>query len=173
MNWLLLWVHLLALATWLGETVFFGAVLAPSLFGGLEKEQAGNVTALIFPGYYAVGYVCGVVLVATALALWQRSRPAGGLWLIAAIVAGLMLGACLFAGLDVLPQADALRPRLHDASAAASVREQFDALHQLAVRLNGVVLIGNLVLAGLLATRLSSGIAPRRRLSRYGSDPLL
>jgi uncharacterized membrane protein len=173
MNWLVLWVHLVALATWLGETIFFGAVVAPALFGGLEREQAGNVTALIFPGYYLLGYVCGAVLVATALALWQRSRPSGGLWLAAAIVAGLMLGACLFAGLDVLPQADALRPRLHDASAAASVKDQFDALHRLAVQLNFAVLIGNLVLAGLLAARLSAGVAPRRRLSRYSSDPLL
>ena len=172
MNWLLLWVHLLALAVWLGETVFFAAVVAPGLFGGLAPEQAGTVTALIFPGYYTVGYVCGLVLVATALALWQRSRPAGGLWLVAAIVAGLMLAACLFAGLDVLPQADALRPLLHDPSAPPAVREQFDALHHLAVQLNGAVLLGGLGLAGLLAARLSAAIVPRRR-SRYGSDSLL
>lgn len=173
MNWLLLWVHLLALAVWLGETVFFGAVVAPALFGGLDPEQAGTITALIFPGYYTLGYVCGVVLVLTAAALWQRSRPSGGLWLAAAGVAGVILVACLFAGLEVLPEADALRPRLHDATAAASLRERFDDLHQLAVQLNMAVLIGNLVLAGLVATRLSAGIGPRRRLSRYSSDPLL
>jgi uncharacterized membrane protein len=173
MNWLLVWVHVLALGVWLGETVFFGAVLAPALFGSLGPEQAGTITALIFPGYYTVGYVCGVLLVLTALALWQRSRPVGGLWLGAAAVAALMLGACLFAGLEVLPEAAALRPLLHDAAAASSVREQFDDLHQLAVQLNMAVLIGNLVLAGLVAARLSSGIVPRRRLSRYSSDPLL
>ena len=173
MNWLLLWAHLVALAVWLGETVFFGVVVAPALFGGLEREQAGAVTALIFPGYYTVGYVCGVVLVLTAIALRQRSRPGGGLWLAAAAVAAVMLAACLFAGLVVLPDADALRPRLHDPTAPASVREQFDALHGLAVQLNGAVLIGGLVLAGLIAARLSAGLAPRRRLSRYSSDPLL
>lgn len=173
MNWLLLWVHLLALGTWLGETVFFAAVVAPALFGGLGSEQAGTAVALILPGYYAVGYVCGALLVLTALALWQRSRPAGGLWLAAAVVAGLILAACLVAGLDVLPQADALRPRLHDPAAAASVRDQFDGLHRLAVQLNGGVLGGNLVLAGLLAARLRGGVGPGRRLSRYSTDPLL
>lgn len=173
MAWLLFWVHLLALAVWLGENVFFGAVVAPAVFGGLDREQAGVVTSLIFPGYYLIGYVCGTVLVLTALALWQRSRPGGGLWLIAAAVAGLMLAACLFAGLDLLPQAEALRPRLRDALPGDAVRLEFDALHRLSVQLNSAVLIGNLVLAGLLAARLSSGLAPRRRLSRYGSDPLL
>lgn len=173
MTWLLLWVHVLALATWLGETIFFGAVVAPAVFGGLNTEQAGTVVALIFPAYYLVGYVCGALLVATALSLRQRSQPAGGLWAVAAVVAGLSLGVCLFAGLDVLPEADALRLRLHDPAAAASAKGQFDAAHRLAVQLNGVVLVGNLVLAGLLASRLSTGIRPGRRLSRYSSDPLL
>ncbi len=172
MNWLLLWVHLVALATWLGETVFFAVVVAPALFGGLGSEQAGTSVALILPGYYVVGYVCGVLLVLTALALWQRSRAVGGLWLAAALVAGVILVACLFAGLYVLPEADALRPRLHDPAAAASVKEQFDALHRLSVQLNGVVLVGNLVLAAFLATRLRGSLGPGRRLSRYGSDLL-
>lgn len=173
MTWLLLWVHLLALAVWLGETVFFGAVVAPALFGHLSSEQAGDVTALIFPGYYMVGYVCGSLLGLTALALWRRTRPGGGLWLSAAAVAAVMLIACLFAGLAVLPEADALRPHLHEAAAPASVRERFDALHALAVQLNMAVLIGNLILAGLLAAKLVGSASPRRRLSRYGSDPLL
>lgn len=172
MNWLLLWVHVVALATWLGETVFFSVVVAPALFGGLGMDQAGSSVALILPGYYVVGYVCGVLLVLTALALWQRSRPVGGLWLAAALVAGFILLACLVAGLYVLPEADALRPRLHDPAAAASVKAQFDALHRFAVQLNGVVLIGTLALAGLLAARLRGSVGPGRRLSRYGSDLL-
>jgi hypothetical protein len=172
MNWLLLWVYLLALATWLGETVFFTAVVAPALFGGLGSEQGGAAVALIFPGYYAVGYVCGALLVLTAIALRQRSRPAGQPWLAAAAVAAVILAACLFAGLVVLPQADALRPQLHDPAAGASVRQQFDALHRRAVELNAAVLVGNLALAGFLAARLRAGIGPGRRLSRYATDPL-
>jgi len=173
MSWLLVWVHLVALATWLGETVFFAAVVAPALFGGLGAEQAGAAVALIFPGYYSVGYACGALLIATALTLWQRSGPGGGVWLVAALVAVVMLAAALFAGLDILPQADALRLKLHDPASGPDVREQFDQLHRVAVQLNVAVLVGNLVLAGLLAVRLSRSLAPRRRLSRYGSDPLL
>jgi len=173
MSWLLLWVHLLALAAWLGETIFFGAIVAPALFGGLGREQAGAVVALLFPGYYALGYVSGTLLVVTALALWRRARPAGGLWLVAALVAGLSLAACLFAGLVVLPEADALRAQLHDPAAPAAVQALFDDLHRRAVQLNGAVLVGNLVLAALLAARLSGGVRPGRRLSSYSTDPLL
>jgi len=172
MNWLLLWIHLIALAAWLGETLFFSAVVAPALFGGLDVEQAGAAVALIFPGYYALGYASGAVLVGTALALWRRSRAAGGLWLLSGVLAALALGACLFAGLAVLPEADALRQHLHDPAAPASVRERFDALHRLAVQLNAAVLLGNLAIAGVLAARLSRGLGPGRRLSRYGSDLL-
>ncbi len=168
MNWLLLYVHLLALATWLGETIFFGAVVAPALFGGLDRVAAGNVTALIFPGYYGLGYVCGGLLLATAIGLWQRTRPASGVWALAAVIAGLMLADCLFAGLYLLPEADALRPLLHDAASAASAQPEFEALHRLSTQLNFAVLAGNLILAGLVATRLSAGLAPQRRLSRYG-----
>jgi len=167
-NWLLIYLHLLGLATWLGEMVFFGAVVAPSLFGGLDRVQAGSVTALIFPGYYTLGYGCGALLLATAIGLWQRTRPAGTVWAVTAVIAGLMLVDCLFAGLDLLPEAEALRPLLHDAASAPSAQLEFDALHRLSMQLNLAVLAGNLILAGLLASRLSGGLAPPRRLSRYG-----
>jgi hypothetical protein len=172
MTWLLLFVHVVALALWLGETIFLGAVVAPTLFGGLTAEQAGNAMALIFPAYYVVGYVCGALLIATATALRQRSRPGGGVWAAAATIAVISLAACLYAGLVVLPRADALRPRLHDPAAPAAVREEFDAAHRLAVQLNSLVLVGNLAIAGVLAARLGSGIRSGRRLSRYSSDPL-
>jgi uncharacterized membrane protein len=167
-NWLLVYLHLLALAVWSGETVFFGAVVAPALFGGLDRVEAGNVAALIFPGYYGLAYACGALLLATAIGLWQRTRPAGAVWALAAVIAALMLADCLFAGLYLLPEADALRPLLHDAAAAASAQPEFDALHRLSMQLNVAVLAGNLILAGLLATRISAGLAPPRRLSRYG-----
>ncbi len=172
MIWLLLFVHVVALAAWLGETIFLAAVAAPALFSGLTAEQAGNAMAVIFPAYYIVGYVCGVLQIATAMALRQRSRPAGAIWAGAATIAGISLAACLYAGLGVLPRADELRPRMHDPAAPAAVREEFDAAHRLAVQLNGVVLVGNLALAGLLAARLGTGIRSGRRLSRYSSDPL-
>lgn len=173
MIWLFLWLHLLALATWLGETIFFSFVVAPTLFGALPAEQAGTAVGLIFPRYYLLGYVCGILLALTAFALWRESRPGGVRWLAAALIAGVSLAACLYAGVAVQPRAAALRPQLHDPQTAPSVREEFDALHRRAVQLNAAVLVGGVLLAGLLAAELRGGVRERRRLSRYGSDPLL
>src|SRR5512134_783875 len=99
MTWLVLFVHLMALAAWVGETIFFSFVVAPALFGSLPSAQAGATVGLIFPGYYLLGYVCGVLLVTTSLLIWRRSRPGGGRWLAAAAVAAVSLLACLYAGL--------------------------------------------------------------------------
>lgn len=173
MVWLLLWLHVLALAAWLGETIFFSLVVAPALFGTLPVEEAGRITSLLFPGYYIVGYVSGALLVATGFALWRRSRPAGVLWLVSALIAVVSLVACLYAGVSIQPRAAALRPQLHDPAAPVEVRAEFDALHDRAVQLNVAVLIGTLAIAGLLAAQMSGGVRGARRLSRYGSDPLL
>lgn len=171
MTWLVLWLHVLAMAAWLGETIFFGAVAAPALFAGMGRQEAGDAVALILPRYYVVGHVCGAVLIVSALWLWRRSAPGtGGTWLAAAIVAGGMLAAGLAAGVYVLPQADALRLLLHDPDTAGAAQPRFDALHALSVRLNAAVLAGNLVLSGLLAARVSRGVETGRRLSRFGGE---
>lgn len=173
MNWVLLWVYVLALATWLGETIFLAAVLAPVLFASLAPDQAGAVMALIFPDYHRVGYACGVILVAAPLLIRRRSQPGGGLWLLAAVVAASMLLASLYTGLALFPELDALRLQLREPTAGGAVRLRFDELHGTAERLNVFVLAGQLLLAGLLAARLSRALVMRRRLSRYASDPLL
>lgn len=173
MNWLLLFLHLLALASWVGETLFLSFVVAPTLFSSLPAEQAGAAMGLIFPSYYVLGYACGALLVFTSTMIWRRSRPAGGRWLAAAFVAGLSLLACLYAGLAVQPRAAMLRPQLHDPQLAPSARPEFDRLHRRAVQLNVGVLVGGLILTGLLAIELSGTVRTPRRLSRYSSDPLL
>jgi hypothetical protein len=53
----------------------------------------------------------------------------------------VMLAATTYAGAFVHPRARVLRPLLHDPSAEASVRPEFDRLHRRAVQLNGLVLL--------------------------------
>jgi len=168
--WLVVFLYVLALAVWTGEIVFFSFAVAPQLFGALPVEQAGAVVGLIFPAYYTIGHVCGAVLVGCAALLRRWSRPAGGLWLLAAVVAGVALVASLYAGLVVQPSASALRPQLHRADTPAAVQEEFDALHRQAVQLNGVALVAVLTLTGLLAGQLTGGISARRRPPRRTSD---
>lgn len=170
MPWLVLFAYVLALAVWLGQVVFFSFVVAPEVFGSLPVEQAGALISQLFSFYHAIGYLCGVILVGCALLLRRWSRPGGGPWLVAAVIAGLALLASLYAGLAVQPRAGALRPQLHQPGAPPAVRAEFDDLHRLAVELNGGVLLATLALAGLLAAQLASGVQVRRKPPRRTSD---
>jgi hypothetical protein len=168
--WLVLFAYVLALAVWLGQVVFFSFVVAPQVFGSLPSEQAGAVVGLVFPTYYAIGHLCGATLCGCALLLRRWSRPGGGPWLVAAVIAGLALLASLYAGLAVQPRASELRPQLHRPDTPAAVQAEFDDLHRLAVELNGGVLLAGLALAGLLAAQLASGVQVRRKPARRTSD---
>lgn len=169
MPWLILFLYVLALAVWLGEVVFFSFAVAPQLFANLPVEQAGMIVGLLFPTYYVISHLCGAAALGCALLLRSWSRPGGGLWLASAVVAGLALVASLYAGFAVQPRASELRPQLHQPDAPPAVRAEFDDLHRLAVELNGGVLVGTLVLAGLLAGQLAGGVHVRRKPQRRTS----
>lgn len=156
MTWVVRWLYVVALGTWLGSIVCVSLVLAPRLFGALPSPEAGRIMGLIFPTYYTVGCACGAVLVIGAVVLWARG-PGGGLWLAAAGVATIALAAALYAGLVVQPAASALRPALHAPESPPAVRLEFEALHQRAVQLNIVTLVATLVLTALLASQLGGG----------------
>ncbi|MDX2165874.1 MAG: DUF4149 domain-containing protein [Deltaproteobacteria bacterium] len=172
MIWLVLWLHVLALAVWLGTVAGFSFVVAPAVFGALPVQQAGELVGHIFPAYYALGYGAGAVLFGSAALLRRWTRPAGGAWLASALIAGAALAVSLYAGLFVQPRASALRPQLHEAGAPAAVREEFDALHASAVRLNGAVFLAQIALAGIIAAQLRGAAVVPRRLSRLGGSDL-
>src|SRR5262245_57633816 len=54
-------VYMLSLVIWIGSIVFFSFIVAPSLFHTLPPEYAGKAVGAIFPKYYPVGYVSGMV----------------------------------------------------------------------------------------------------------------
>jgi len=89
----------------------------------------------------------------------------GGFHLAGAVV----LLASLYAGVVVQPEISALRSQLHKADTPAAVQAEFDGLHQLAVELNGGILIATLVLVGLLAAQSTGGMSARRRPQRRTS----
>jgi uncharacterized membrane protein len=147
------WIQLLALGVWVGETVFLSFVVAPALFGRLP-EQAGPVMSLLFPDYYRVAYACGALLVVAGAILWRATRDSPVRWGVFTTVAAAMLAASLWAGVMIQPRAHELRPQLHQESVPPAVREEFDRLHARAVQLNGAVLLGNLILIGIAASRI-------------------
>jgi uncharacterized membrane protein len=146
-------VHFLALAIWLGQTVFLSFVVAPVLFRNFPREQAGEVMGALFPSYYLIGSACGGVLLITSLLLWRRNRPSLH-WGVVGGCAFLMLAANLYAGTVLQPRAHALRGELRAEAPRADVRAEFDRIHRRAVQMNAGVLLGGLLLAGMTATRL-------------------
>jgi uncharacterized membrane protein len=134
------WLYLMALIVWIGEVVFFSFVVAPGLFRTFPTEEAGRAVGAIFPMYYRLGYVCGVIVLLTSGVL-VGGAVARGWWSVNVVLATIMLAATLYAGVVIQPRATALRPQLHAEGAAPTVKEEFDRLHHLAVQLNGAVLL--------------------------------
>jgi uncharacterized membrane protein len=148
----------LALIVWLGGVVFFSFVVAPSVFGALSQETAGQVVGAIFPRYYVLGAASGVVALVAALAL-RRGTAATTAWSLISAMLALMLVATLYAGWAVFPRAQALRPRLHEVAADPGIKVEFDRLHHRAVQLNGAVLL--LGIATVCVAAASFTLPPR------------
>jgi len=147
------WLYLAALIVWVGEIVFLSFVVAPSIFRTFPTADAGRAVGAIFPTYYRVGYVCGVILVATAVILFANAGSRRG-WAVNGVLAAVMLAATLYAGLIIQPRAAELRPQIHDPNAPPSIKDEFDRLHQRAVQLNGGVLLCGVVVTLITATAI-------------------
>ncbi len=142
---LLNFIYLLSLVCWIGSIIFFSFFVAPVVFKTLEREKAGEVVGIIFPRYYKLGYVCGVLVLGVLL----LTEPAGLKWCALGI---MMLGSGL-AGLVVNPKAKSLKDKLKSASETerAGFEAGFKTLHSLSVKLNAGVLFAGLWLLWLSA----------------------
>lgn len=150
-------VHLLALAVWIGGIVFFSFFTAPALFSALPRAMAGRVTAALFPRYYLMGGVCGVVALLTSLSQWPPAPPRDRRRLVEIVLLIVMLSMTLYAGLGILPETSSLRPRLRAGAASPggdAAQRRFDVLHRRSVVVNGLVLLCGL---GALATLAGRG----------------
>ena len=147
-------LHLSALAAWLGALAFFSFVVAPTLFGSLPREDAGRAVSAIFPRYYMFGATCGAVALAARGGLCLLRGAWSGAAGIQMIALALMLVLTLYAGTVVLPRAAQARVALADAPAGdLAAQERFRALHRRSVLLNGAVLLLGLTAVGALAAR--------------------
>tara|TARA_B110000438_G_scaffold94419_1_gene93846 strand:- start:833 stop:1288 length:456 start_codon:yes stop_codon:yes gene_type:complete len=140
-------IYLLSLVCWIGSIIFFSFFVAPVVFKTLERDKAGEVVGIIFPRYYMIGYVSGV-LVLMALLL---NGPAGLKW----CAWGIMMVGTAYAGLVVNPKAKTLKEQLKDSSEAekSTLEVRFKNLHSLSVKLNGAVLFSGLWLLWLSAAK--------------------
>jgi hypothetical protein len=141
-------IYLLSLVCWVGSIIFFSFFVAPAVFKTLEREKAGELVGIIFPRYYKVGYVCGVLVLATFL----LTGVAGLKW----CAWGIMMLGTVSAGLGVNPRAKILKEKLKDASETekSDLEARFKTLHSLSVKLNAAVLFAGLWLLWLTSVTL-------------------
>lgn len=134
---------LVASSVWIGGVVFFSFFTAPVIFERLPRAQAAELIAVIFPRYYNLGYVCGLLMLASGLhpiVTTPSSVSAWTLWLLALIATGVSL----YAGKVVMPRVKRLR--LTAASTAGTPEhgrtlDEYRKAHQLSVALNSLVLL--------------------------------
>ncbi|MBF6559924.1 MAG: DUF4149 domain-containing protein [Candidatus Binataceae bacterium] len=151
-----LFIYLLCIVCWLGGMVFFSILSAPIIFTVLPLAEAGKVVSGIFPRYYILGYVAGIISVIIAL-YFAVVRGQRLWWSCATLALAAALALTFYAGAVILPRADAIRAVVVEPNPDAARKAEFDRLHHLSVALNGGVMVLNLL--ALLAS--AAALAPR------------
>ncbi|MBI5197952.1 MAG: DUF4149 domain-containing protein [Nitrospirae bacterium] len=150
-------LFLMSLTVWFGSLVFFSFVGAPAIFKTLPREQAGNVVGVIFPKYYLLGIVCGLI----ALGCLMILSMAGGQWsTVRIILLVVMIMTTLYAGFVLSPKARDLNAQIRVATeegAKKNLQQQFSSLHRQSVTLNSVVLLAGVAVVFLTAVQLKNG----------------
>jgi len=140
-----LFLYLLSLVCWLGGMIFFAFFVAPVIFTRLPVADAGKVVAGIFPRYYLLGYVAGIIAVLMAIYFSVTAEWARGWWSAAAVLLIIALGLTFYAGLVIRPQVDQIRTVAEETNPDPARKERFDKLHRLSVQLNGAVMLLDLL----------------------------
>lgn len=112
---------------WLGSILFFSGAIAPQIFRILAKPDAANLQNHLFPIYYAIGSICGFLLIGIDLFVGKKR-----LWWLALATTLAVVGFTILSPLireAYLTQSDSMR-----------------WLHPLAVALNVIMLICVLII---------------------------
>jgi len=155
-------LHLVAVGLWLGAGVMFSFIVAPILFATLDTETAGTVVSKVFPPYFAIQAVCGVIALVTAAA-WMRSGRADRWRYIALCVAMV----CVLIGWPLVGIVSEMRAARHSSNPAVAeaAKASFGLWHGISLLLNLATLV--MVTAALaLASRLPAPMARESPPSR-------
>lgn len=131
-------VYRLLIAFWVGGATLFTFVLTPTLFKRFDRDLAGNIVGVLFPGYFKWGLICGVV--ALACLLFTRGRH----WVVSSVIIVAMLMITSLQAYVIEPKAAAIKqeiPSFVTTPADHPARKAFKKLH-------GISAVGNLGVIG-------------------------
>lgn len=160
------------LGTWVGSMIFFGFV-AGVLFTTLANpDQAGNIVQLLIWRLHLLGIIAAVIYTIVAL---LAARSWRGFVQPASILVELMLLATLFSQLWLVQAMQNLRNQMGsyvNTAANSPLRQQFDHLHVVSVRLEGCILVAGIVALFLTVWQRTHRLgAPPTHVAGYTPPP--
>ena len=140
-------LYRLLITFWVGGAALFTFVLTPTLFRSFDRDTAGTIVGVLFPGYFKWGLICGVL--ALGCLLFTREKR----WLASSIIIVAMLVVTSLQAFVIEPRAAALKkeiPSFTTTPADHPLRQQFKKLHGLSAAGNLGVIGGGIALLILL-----------------------
>lgn len=140
-------LYRLLIAFWVGGAALFTFVLTPTLFKTYDRDLAGNIVGVLFPGYFKTGLICGVL--ALGCLLFTREKR----WLASSLIIVAMLVVTSLQAFVIEPKAAALKKEIPSFVTTPSdhpLRQQFKKLHGLSAAGNLGVIGGGIALIILL-----------------------
>ncbi len=140
-------LRLYAMVVWVGGLVFFAFVVAPVAFHSLSSaHEAGLVVGGTLRVLHLMGLVGGVVFLGATSLLWFRAEvPARVSFAIQMALVAVMLAVTAYSQFSVLPAMERDRAvaggEVEKASLENAGRVDFERLHVLSERLEGLVLL--------------------------------
>ena len=145
-------LYLYSVSLWVGALFFFTAVGAPLAFKVLKKEEAGKYTGAVFPKYFGLGYIFGLLALISFYLLVK-----GNMTLIASVNLFLLLLMNLLNfvnGLLIVPKAGLLKAEFYRSN-DRSYYDRFLKLHAVSMALNGITVILGLMVVGITSLYLT------------------
>lgn len=140
-------VYRLLITFWVGGAALFTFILTPTLFKSFDRDMAGTIVGVLFPGYFKWGLVCGVL--ALGCLLFTREKR----WFASAIIIVAMLVVTSVQAFVIEPKAAALKkeiPSFVTTPADHPARQQFRKLHAVSAVSNLSVIGAGVVVIILL-----------------------
>ena len=140
-------IYRLLIAFWVGGAALFTFVLTPTLFRSFDRDTAGTIVGVLFPGYFKVGLICGVL--ALGCLLFTREKR----WLVSSIIIVAMLVVTSLQAFVIEPRAAAIKkeiPSFVTTPKDHPLRQQFSKLHGMSAAGNLGVIGGGIALLILL-----------------------
>jgi len=141
-------LYRLAVACWVGGISLFTFVLTPTIFKSFNRDMAGRIVGVLFPGYFKWGLLCGVIALVTIFMSSTVKYKTVAVVIIAVMLAITTVQACV-----IEPKAAALKkaiPSFETTPKEDPLRVQFRRLHGGSVVSNLVVICGGIALIVLL-----------------------